>query len=98
VFETVQPNKSFASYLESEASRATGGVRVASVVEDPSPFKLEYDPDNPDANAEGYVEKPNVDVVTEMVDMISASRAYEANVTAINASKQMYMKALEIGR
>ncbi len=98
VFETVQPNKSFASYLESEAARATGGVRVASVVEDPSPFKLEYDPDNPDANAEGYVEKPNVDVVTEMVDMISASRAYEANVTAINASKQMYMKALEIGR
>ena len=79
-------------------ARVYKGVRVAGVVEDPSPLKLEYDPENPDANEEGYVEKPNVDVVTEMVDMISASRSYEANVTAINASKDMCMKALEIGR
>ena len=97
VFEQ-QPGDSFSSYLSSAASGATGGVRVVGVTEDPSPLKLEYDPTNPDANAEGYVQKPNVDVVTEMVDMISASRAYEANVTALNASKDMYMKALEIGR
>mgnify|MGYP001413458083 CR=1 FL=1 len=97
VFEQ-QPGESFSSYLSSAASDASGGVRVAGVVEDPSALKLEYDPENPDANEEGYVEKPNVDVVTEMVDMISASRSYEANVTAINASKDMCMKALEIGR
>ena len=96
VFEQ-QPGDSFSSYLGSAAS-GTGGVRVAGVVEDPSPLKLEYDPENPDANEEGYVQKPNVDVVTEMVDMISASRAYEANITALNASKDMYMKAFEIGR
>lgn len=97
VFEQ-QSGDSFSSYLSSAATGAAGGVRVAGVVEDPSPLKLEYDPDNPDANEEGYVQKPNVEVVTEMVDMISASRAYEANVTALNASKEMYMKALEIGR
>lgn len=98
VFEQ-QPGDSFSSYLSSASAQAAGGgVRVAGVVEDSSDFKLEYDPTNPDANESGYVEKPNVDVTTEMVDMISASRSYEANVTAINASKDMCMKALEIGR
>ncbi len=68
-------------------------MRVTGVAEDLSLLKLAYDPDHPDANAQGYVEKPNVDVVTEMVErMISASRAYEANVTAINASKDMCSK------
>ena len=89
---------SFSTYLNNAAQKTAGGVQVAGVVEDPSEMKLEYDPDHPDANAEGYVERPNVNVVTEMVDMISASRSYEANVTALNASKQMYLKALEIGR
>ena len=97
VFEQ-QPGESFSSHLSSAVGGAPGGVRVAGVAEDPSPLKLAYDPDHPDANAQGYVEKPNVDVVTEMVDMISASRSYEANVTAINASKDMCLKALEIGR
>jgi len=97
VFEQ-QPGESFASYLSNASAGAPGGVRVAGVAEDPSALKLEYDPENPDANEQGYVEKPNVDVVTEMVDMISASRSYEANVTALNASKDMCMKALEIGR
>jgi flagellar basal-body rod protein FlgC len=59
---------------------------------------LVYDPSHPDANEEGYVEMPNVDVVTEMVDMISASRSYEANITALNAFKNIAMKSLEIGR
>jgi flagellar basal-body rod protein FlgC len=74
------------------------GVRVLRLVEDPSPFRLIYDPVHPDARADGYVEMPNVDPVTEMVDLISATRAYEANVTVLNAAKQMAMKALEIGR
>ena len=60
--------------------------------------KLVYDPGHPDANAEGYVELPNVDIVTEMVDMITASRAYEANVTTINAAKSMAQQALNISK
>lgn len=74
------------------------GVRVLRVAQDQSPLKMVYNPDHPDANGEGYVAMPNVNVVTEMVDMISASRSYEANVTAVNAAKSMAMKALEIGR
>ena len=63
---------------------------------DPSPFKMVYDPSHPDANDDGYVQMPNVNVVNEMVDMISATRSYEANVTAINASKTMAKDSLEI--
>lgn len=82
------------------------GVEVASITQDAqTPFRLDYDPDSIDAVkvAEpglpvGYVRRPNVSIVTEMVDMISASRAYEANVTALNASKSMASKALEIGK
>jgi len=74
------------------------GVRVRRIVEDDDPPRLEYNPHHPDANEEGYVAMPNVNVVTEMVDMISASRAYEANIAALNAAKAMALKALEIGR
>lgn len=74
------------------------GVRAVSIVEDTEPGPLVYDPSHPDANADGYVEKPNVNIVTEMVDMITAHRAYEANSTAINAAKAMALKTLEIGK
>lgn len=74
------------------------GVMVTAIVPDPSPMRLEYNPGHPDANAEGYVLMPNVNIVTEMVDMVSATRAYEANVTALNAAKSMAVRALEIGR
>ncbi|MDK2901250.1 Flagellar basal-body rod protein FlgC [Koleobacter methoxysyntrophicus] len=74
------------------------GVRVVGIRQDTSPFKLVFDPHHPDADENGYVRLPNVNIVTEMVDMISASRGYEANVTAINSAKNMAMKALEIGR
>ena len=80
-------------------SRQTGeGVRAVAITEDDTPGPMVYDPGHPDANAEGYVEKPNVNIVTEMVDMITAQRAYEANATAITASKAMASKALDIGR
>ena len=79
-------------------NRPTSGVRVAAIAEDQSPTRLVYQPGHPDANESGYVEMPNVNVVTEMVDMMSATRSYEANVTAMNAAKAMTMKALEIGR
>lgn len=73
-------------------------MRVTKIVEDQSEFKKVYDPGHPDADEDGYVSMPNVDVVTEMVNMISATRSYEANVTSINATKSMAMKALEIGK
>ncbi len=74
------------------------GVMEPEVVEDSLPTTLIHNPGHPDADENGYVEMPNVSVVQEMVDMISATRAYEANVTAMNAAKSMAMKALEIGR
>lgn len=74
------------------------GVEIAGIVEDQSPFKKEYNPDHPDADLDGYVNLPNVEVVNEMINLISASRAYEANITAVNTTKAMAMKALEIGK
>lgn len=74
------------------------GVRVVAIREDTRPLRLVYNPGHPDARPDGYVEMPNVDVITEMVDLISASRAYEANVSAINAAKAMATRALDIGR
>lgn len=85
--------------MRSKNRRKVGrGVRAVRIEEDTSEGPLVYDPGNPDANAEGYVERPNVNIVTEMVDMITASRGYEANVTSINAAKSMASKALDIGK
>jgi flagellar basal-body rod protein FlgC len=75
-----------------------GGVTVDTVAEDPTPPRRVYEPTNPDADAEGYVEYPNIDVSLEMTDMISANRSYQANVTALNATKAMAQAALSIGR
>lgn len=101
VFQEKEAEIPFSRYL-SEQSRnrylAGGGVRVTGIAEDPTPFKEVYEPGHPDADENGIVRMPNVEVVTEMVNMISATRAYEANVTALNASKSMAVKALEIGR
>jgi flagellar basal-body rod protein FlgC len=80
------------------SSRAVEGVKVASIVQDTKPGRLEYDPGHPDANAEGYVEYPNVNVVEEMVDMITASRAYEAGVTALSTAVDMAERAMSIGK
>lgn len=88
----------FDHILKRKRQEAAGGVVVSGIRSDPSPFKLVYDPYHPDANEEGYVQMPNVDLVKEMVDLMSASRSYEANVTVLNGVKQMYLKALEIGK
>ena len=74
------------------------GVEVSRVTQDNAPPRLVYDPSHPDADKEGYVAYPNINIVNEMVNMMSAQRAYEANATALEASKSMAMKALEIGR
>ncbi len=74
------------------------GVRVTEILEDSSDLKMVYDPEHPHADDKGYVHMPNVNIVKEMVDMITASRAYEANVTAMNTSKQFFSTALQIGQ
>jgi flagellar basal-body rod protein FlgC len=86
-----QAGSSFADSLS-----AARGVRVAGIVEDPSPARRVYDPGHPDADAQGYVTLPNVNTVTEMTDLIGASRAYEANVTAMQTTKSMFARTLDI--
>ncbi|MBM7564605.1 flagellar basal body rod protein FlgC [Paenibacillus sacheonensis] len=92
--------QSFADTLNGQmnGSGNAPGVKATKIIEDSTPSKLVYNPTHPDADENGYVKMPNVDVLKEMVDMISASRSYEANVTALNASKGMFVKALEIGK
>ncbi|KWX72576.1 flagellar biosynthesis protein FlgC [Paenibacillus riograndensis] len=98
VLET-NKNDSFSNILNSKMnSDGSQGVKVQSIIEDSSPLKPVYNPSHPDADADGYVYMPNVDITKEMVDMLSASRSYDANVTMLNASKGMVTKALEIGR
>lgn len=80
------------------ADGETGGVRVAGVVEDASPLRTTFDPKNPRANAEGYVALPNVNVVEEMANMISASRSYQANVEVFNTAKALMVKTLSLGQ
>jgi len=101
VFEPRREENQFLLPLAGEAKRkqmTTQGVRVVAVSSDPAPARKVYDPGHPDANAQGYVEMPNVDPVTEMVDLMAATRAYEANVAAINATKRVLEAALSIGR
>ena len=100
VFEERSDSNSFSSILSNASDKLNSGqgVRVTKIVEDSTDFKKMFDPGHPDADADGYVSMPNIDVVTEMVNMISATRSYEANVTSINATKSMALKALEIGK
>jgi flagellar basal-body rod protein FlgC len=74
------------------------GVKAVGITNDNSPLRMVYDPSHPDADAQGYVSYPNVNILNEMADLISATRAYEANVNVMTASKGMFTKALEIGR
>jgi flagellar basal-body rod protein FlgC len=87
-----------ASSSEAPSGGTNRGVEVAEVVTDQAEQRRVYDPGHPDADAQGYVRLPNVNAVSEMTDLISASRAYEANVTAMNTAKQMFSKTLEILR
>jgi flagellar basal-body rod protein FlgC len=89
---------SLANSLDNSGNASLKGVQATGIVPDRSPFKRVYEPGHPDADKQGYVTMPNIDTVTEMVDMMSATRAYEANVSAVDAVKAMAMKALEIGK
>lgn len=89
----------FSDVLMKTAGTAGDGVKVTQIAEDTaSEMRKVYDPSHPDADEDGYVTYPNVNVVQEMTDMIDASRSYEANVTAFNATKSMAMKGLEVGK
>ena len=98
VFATHQGSEPFQNVLNSHLDSQLSEVRVIGIITDPRPAQIKYDPLHPDANDQGYVELPNVNVMEEMVNMISATRSYEASVAAINATKSMAIKALEIGR
>ena len=97
VFQERKGDRSFASFFN-RARSVPGGVRVLHIGQDMSEFKLDYNPSHPDADENGYVRLPNVEVVQEMTDMMAAYRSYEANITALNAFKDMAVKTLEIGR
>ena len=97
VFQERRNDRDFASFFN-RAQSAYGGVRVVNIGRDMSEFKLDYNPSHPDADENGYVRLPNVEVVQEMTDMMAAYRSYEANITALNVFKDMATKTLEIGR
>lgn len=88
----------FATQLQEAGQSELQGVKVSGIVRDESPFKMVFDPGHPDADKDGFVAMPNVNVIEEMVNMMMASRAYEASVTTFNTSKTMFMKTLELGR
>jgi len=88
----------FKNQLKNQMTGSAQGVKVTKILEDTTPPRKIYDPTHPDASEDGYVEMPNISVLEEMVDMMSATRAYQANVTSIKSAKRMAMKALEIAR
>jgi flagellar basal-body rod protein FlgC len=98
VFGSEPARDKFADILEGEIDAKAETVHVTEVISSDKPPILKYDPSHPDANKDGYVAMPDINVMKEMADMISAQRAYEANISAINTSKSMAIKALEIGR
>ena len=92
------PNNFKNKLIRNISDYEAGGGEVSDIIEDETEFKLVYNPQHPDADENGYVNMPNVDTLKETVDMMEAYRAYQANITALNTTKQMALKALEIGR
>ena len=98
VFESLPEAKTFGEMLLSNPDRKVNRVQVTDILPDRKAPLLKYEPDHPEADENGYVAYPNINLMEEMADMIQATRSYEANVSALNATKDMAMKALEIGR
>ncbi|OGQ01660.1 MAG: flagellar basal body rod protein FlgC [Deltaproteobacteria bacterium RBG_19FT_COMBO_58_16] len=96
VFAAQKPD--FNGLLQNSIDRFRSGVEVAGIIEDQRPFKQAYEPNHPDADDKGYVAYPNINAAEEMVNMISATRSYEANVAAYKATRDMALKALELGQ
>ena len=99
VFESTTPDNPFAQALGSALGEdQEAGVRVIEIYEDASPFLRKYEPNHPDADADGYVSYPNVNPIEEMVNLLSATRSFEANTQAVNAIKEIAAKSMEIGK
>ncbi len=98
VLKQAENQNSFKSIFQKKINQASKGVEISAIIEDNTPFRQVYDPGHPDADEKGYVKMSNVDTIAEMVDMIGATRSYEANATAISTTKNMLLKALEIGK
>ena len=98
VFAATPAGSNFARALDGASGKELRQVEIQRIVEDQNPPRMQYDPSHPDADAKGFVAMPNVNVIEEMADMISASRTYEANVMAVQAAKSMAMKTLEISK
>ncbi|MCJ8277659.1 MAG: flagellar basal body rod protein FlgC [Bdellovibrionales bacterium] len=98
IMEAMPEAKTFSEMMLTNPEKNVNRVQVVDVVSDRKAPLLKYEPDHPEADENGYVAYPNIDLMTEMADMIQASRSYEANVSALNATKDMALKALEIGR
>lgn len=98
VFASQPVSDTFGEVLNSELEKKLQRVEIVDITVDPGPPRVVYDPRHPDANALGYIGMPDINVMEEMVNILSATRSYEANVAAINATKSMVNKALEIGR
>ncbi len=98
VFGSEPARDSFSEILEGEIDAQAQTVHATEIISSDKPPILKYDPTHPDANQDGYVAMPNINVMEEMADMISAQRSYEANISALNTTKSMALKALEIGK
>jgi flagellar basal-body rod protein FlgC len=88
----------FQTILDQTTLEPSGGVRVKEIVESQAPLKMEYSPNHPMANEEGYIYRPNVNVVEEMANMMSASRSYETNIEVMNTSKQLLLRTIQLGK
>lgn len=98
VFESMPDARNFGELVTSAPNADLQRVQVTDVISDDKAIDLRYEPDHPDANPEGYVAYPKINLMEEMANMIQATRGYEANVSAVQASKDMAMSALELGR
>jgi flagellar basal-body rod protein FlgC len=88
----------FQTILNGAKNEPTGGVRIKEIVESQEPLKMEYSPNHPMANGEGYIFRPNVNIVEEMANMMSASRSYETNIEVMNTSKQLLLRTIQLGK
>lgn len=100
VLQAVSPDKSFHSVFNNAFGNGSGpsAVRVTSIIQDERPLRVVYNPDHPDADDQGYLQLPNVNPIEEMVNLMSATRAYEANIAVMETGKTMTLRALEMGR
>lgn len=88
----------FKTIMDNETGLPSGGVKVDDIVESKAPLKMEYNPNHPMANKDGYIYRPNVNVVEEMANMMSASRSYETNIEVLNTSKQLLLRTIQMGK